>query len=317
MSGIFGRSQQPSGTADALIGTTQTTPPGQQGGDPGQQQGDPNQGVPPFEGATSGNVTESQPAQGNEQPGDQDPNQNQNQQQGDPNQNQQQSDPNQQQQTVQFDPATAYAIQVANEAKVAAEVARQLAEKETAPSEEEIFEELSYDDEFDPEELVSDGEKKLAKKLIDGLNTTRRELHDTRKQLKVAENKVKAAEDNAQNTNLEFEIQRAMTHYGVTRAELETAYQRSNGKVEDLNILAESALYARLAQKQQQQNQQQLQSQVQQATQERGQETKVVGQQQSNSGNQGTQSNQDGPRGGGKLNPFDGASIAQHYSAFA
>ena len=117
---------------------------------------------------------------------------------------------------------------------------------------------------------------------------------------------------------MEFDIQRTIAHYGVTRAELETAYQRSHGKVEDLSILAESALYARLAQQQHQQSQEQVQNQVQQAAAKRGQDTGVVGQQQSSNGNTGTQStNTDGRRGGGKLDPFDGASIAQHYSAFA
>lgn len=306
MSGIFGRAQQPVGTADALIGTTHTSPPG---GDPNQQGGS-HTGVPPFEGAESGNVTESEPVgQGDENPqGDANP-------QDDTNQEQPQGDANPQQ-PAQFDPATVYAIQVANEAKVAAEVARQLyAQKNSTPAEEDTFEEISILEEFNEEELVSDGEKKLvsvAKKLEEGLNTTRKELHDTKKQLAVAEN-------NAQNTSLEFDIQRAMTHYGVTRAELETAYQRSNGKVEDLNILAESALYARLAQQQQKENQQQLQNKVQQSTQDRGQQTGVVGQQQSNSGNTGTtqQGDADGPRGGGKLNPFDGTEIAKHYSAFA
>lgn len=295
MSGIFGRSQQPAGTSDALIGTTQTTPP-------------EKEGVPAFEGTESGKVTESEPAQNG---GDQDQGNDGNQNQGDQTQVQNGSQPQQ----IQFDPATAYAIQAANEAKVAAEVARQLAQQSvTSTEDEDTFEEISILGEFSDDELVSDGEKRLvsaAKKLEEGLNTTRKELAATQKQLK-------AAEDNASKTNIEFEIQRAMTHYGVTRAELETAYQRSNGKVEDLNILAESALYARIAHQQQQQTQTQVQTQVQKATEERGQESSVVGQQQSSNGNNGTQTTStDGPRGGGKLNPFNGAEIAKHYSAFA
>jgi len=315
MSGIFGRTVQPTGTADALIGTTQTTQSNQeeQGGGQSQQQ---NQGVPPFEGNESGNVSESEPSgqNGNSQQND-NSQQNNNSQEGD--QNQQQGNPQQgnpQQSSAQFDPAAAYAIQVANEAKVAAQVAQQLAQHQSTPVEEDTFEEITFDDVIDEEELVSDGEKKLVsftKKLVDGINTTRKELHETKKQLQ-------AAEDTSERTNTEFEIQRAMQHYNVTRAELESAFQRSNGRVQDVNILAESALYARIVQQQNQQQQEQVQTQVQEATENRGKNTGVVGQQQSSNSNNGTSTtNTDEPRGGGKLNPFDGASIAQHYSAFA
>ncbi|MEG9862131.1 MAG: hypothetical protein V6Z81_06470 [Parvularculales bacterium] len=308
MSGLFGRqTSPPEGFADAPNPNPGAAPPHQQqqhGGDEGhftQQTGMPEQrGVPDFEGAESGNVTQATPV---------------NQQQTQVPPQTQQVPPNQQpppqtQQTQQVPPnqqppaMDAVALEVkqaaldAREAKLIAQEAQLATNSQNTPEEEPAPSLLS---DINEEGLESEGERML-------FGVTKQLESELREARKTAEAAVKTADD----MRADRIIQTAIAEYGVTREELDQAYQQTGNP--DVNLLAQSILYQKSqAAQSQQQTQQGLQTQHE-AHQQRVQSVQHIT---AAPGAQGATRTHNPPAGRGVTNPFDGVQVARAYKAFA
>ena len=166
---------------------------------------------------------------------------------------------------------------------------------------------ISVFEEIDPEKLESDGERAIlgaAKQVETKFNA---QLTAAEKRAADAEKIAQEASNKSENMELESNIKETCVKYSVTRGELETAYQQSNGLVRDLDTLAKSVLFDRAAANTGQQAQAQAKTERTQGA------AKVVGAQ----GAQGANRNTDTEPRGNLKNVFDGAEIAKHYSAFS
>lgn len=322
MSGIFGKSTTPPAGFSDVPNPNPAVPPIQQqqgGGEQGhftQQTGMPEQrqdNVPAFEGAESGNVTESQPVTHvNQQQGpqvnqqQQPPQVNQQQaphvnQQQPPQVNQQQPPQVQQQQTPAMD---AVALEVkqaaldAREAKLMAQETRLANQNNLQNTPEEPPPSLLAD--IEEESLESEGERtlfKVAQQLETQLNETK----------KTADAAVKSADD----MRADQIIQSAIAQYGVTREELDQAYQQTGNP--DVNLLAQSILWRKSQTAQsQEQTQQGLQTQHV-AHQERVQSVQNIT---GAPGAPGATRTYTPPPRRGVTNPYDGEQVARVYRAF-
>lgn len=329
MSGLFGReTTPPPGFGDAPNPGAAPPQPQQQqqqgGGEEGhftQQTGMPGQqsnGVPAFEGAESGNVTESTPAnpgQTQTQPPGQvqtQPPQTQTQppvqtqqppvqtQTQPPGQTQQQPPP-QTQPPQQMDAVALEAKSAALDAREAKLMAQEAHQAATAQNTETPAEETpSLLADINEEELESEGEKTLFK-VAQGLEN---KLNEATKQSESAQKAADAMQ-------AEQVIQTAMAQYGVTREELEQAYQQTGNP--DANLLAQSILWQKSqAAAAEAQTQQGLQTQHQ-AHQERVQSASHIT---SAPGAPGATRTHTPPAGRGVTNPFDGEQVAKAYRAF-
>lgn len=274
---------------------------GQQNGNQGGDQNDQNNGVPPFEGAESGNITELGDPNG----------QNQQQNGGDPN-NGQQGDPDSESaQTPGVMDAVALSVKEAalsaKEAELAAKEAQLVSGQhngqQDANQEPEPPKSILAD--IDPESLESEGERALfdvAKKLEQELVTTQQQSQQ--------------ATLDAEEIKFESQISATMEEFGVSRGELETKFKETGGLVRHLPTLAKSVLHDRQVTEKAEQERAAGQQKQQQAQQERTQSaSQISGASGAAGANRNTTEN--GPRGGGKINPRDGAQIAQFYGAFA
>lgn len=355
MSGLFGKATTPpAGFADApnpnpappVVNQPQQGQPQQgqpqQGGEEGHftpQTGMPQQqqqGVPAFEGAESGNVTEATPANPGQvqtqppgqvqtqqppawrdvsgQPHTQQPGQVQTQTQQPPGQVQTQQPPQTQQQPpaqvqTQQPPQQMDAVALearsaaldAREAKVIAEEARLAATGQNGGNPEQETETPSLLADIDEASLESEGERAIFK-VAQGLEN---QLSEVTKQSQ-------AAQRAADAMRTEQIIQNAMSQYGVTREELDRAYQETRNP--DVNLLAQSILWqkgeAAKAEAQTQQGQQ-IQQQAHQARVQAASHITAA------PGAQGANRTHTPPAGRGVTNPFDGEQVARAYRAFA
>lgn len=322
MTGIFGKQTTPPPGFDGSGDPNATGQPGvapigsgeeghfNPGAIPNGQPPNTNPGVPAFEGAESGGITESQPTNPNAQPpadpnNAQPPAQPPGQPPTDPNA-QPPADPNNAQPpaATQFDALALETKQAQLDAREAVVIAReaQIAVNggNTAPGEATPAEEPSLLSDIDPENLESDGEKALFQ-VAQGLE---KELRDTKKAASVAD-------ETARSMQAETRIQAAMETYGVTREELDTKFQQTG--VGNVEVLAQSVAFDK-SQKEKAEAPTNAGQQLQNvAQQERTQSVSRIGGSQGapNPTQPGTQS-----RGRGVTNPYDGAQVARVYRAF-
>ena len=321
MSGIFGKkTTAPAGFEGTPAAAPAPDPNAQGGGDPNAQGGDPNaQSVPEFEGAESGGVADSRPVTipdpnrifnanngggdpnaqgGNPNNGGGDPNA----QGGDP--NAQGGDPN-----AQSTPGMESVALQAKEAALAAKES-ELAAKEAAfaatqqnggESEEETPASVFGD--IDPETLESEGEKVL----LEAGRKIEEQLQAANKRVEDAEKQAQEATNSSDDLKFENDLRQVQAQYGVTRAELETAYQNSGGRVRDLDTLAKGVLFDK------------AQANAGPTTQEQAKRERTQGASQitgsPNTAQGANRNTGQGPRGNIK-NVFDGAEVAKYFRAF-
>ena len=295
---VFGRqTTAPPGMANEPNPTQGNNAKFSTGNEQGQEQGDQGT-VPVYEGAESGNVTDSVPVnQGNEQGQGQGQEQNQGNEQGnEQNQGQEQG----QEQVTQIDPVALALRETsieAREAKLAAEEAKFYAQNNPSnPNTPPPEEEKSILADIDEESFESEGERTLFN-VAKQLET----------ELKSATQKADAAELEAARVRSDSNINRVVSQYDVTEAELIDKYNQTG--VGDLDTLAKSILFEKgqTAQSQGQANQG-----VQTRT---NNVTKQGASNNSGAPNNTTTQNQE-PVKRGVTNPFDGAQVAQKYQAF-
>lgn len=310
MSRLFGTqtTPPPGFLAEGALGDLDMTGQQQQDGDPSGQQGG-EQGVPPFEGAESGNITELGDPNGQHQQQIGNPNGQQNG--GDPN-NGQQGDPDSESaETPGVMDAVALSVKEAALSAKEAELAAK--EAQLAAGQHNGQQDANQDPEppksrlegIDLESLESEGERALFKV-----------VQELEQDLTAAQQQSEQATLDAEEIKFESQISATMEEFGVSRGELESKFKETGGLVRHLPTLAKSVLHDRQVTEKTQQGRAAGQQKQQQAQQERTQSaSQISGASGAAGANRNTTEN--GPRGGGKINPRDGAQIAQFYGAFA
>ena len=246
--------------------------------------------VPGFEGAESGTVTESEPIEGAEEEvvdeseeeiveGDE-------------------SEPVEETESEPvLDPMRLDLREAqldAKEAKLIAEEARLYSQQNgnqgQGTTEQETFKSILTD--IDPESFESEGERAL----FNVAQTLEKDLHNTKIQ-------VANAEDTSKTVMAEANISRVTGQYDVTRAELDTEFQRTG--VRDIESLAKNILFDR------------GETEKSRVASSKGQQkrTKSVSKVASGDG-ASTAKRTTTTKGRGLVNPFDGAATAEKYSAF-
>lgn len=254
------------------------------------------QTVPDFEGTESGVVTDSEPVSTQETETET----------TETTETTQETETNdesgQTSESTEFDPLQLElkAAQLeAREAKVMAQEAQLSSRNNGAPPQEQQEEEefKSMLDEIDPESLESEGERSLFKVA----QALEEKLHTTEKQ-------AQEASLESQRVRADANINRVLSEYDVSEAELEEKFAVTG--VRDLDTLAKSILWDKA-------QTQTTKTQVKQGQQKRTtQVSKIAASGNSGASNNTTENNETGKRTNGNVNPFDGAQVSKFFQAF-
>ena len=245
--------------------------------------------VPGFEGAESGTVTESEPIEGAEE-----------EVVDESEEEIVEGDESEPVEETESEPALdplrldiREAQLESREAKLIAEQARLYSQQNgqgPETTEQDTFKSILAD--IDPEAFESEGERAL----FNVAQTLEKDLHNTKIQ-------VANAEDTSKTVMAEANISRVTGQYDVTRAELDTEFQRTG--VRDIESLAKNILFDR------------GETEKSRVASSKGQQkrTKSVSKVASGDG-ASTAKRTTTTKGRGLVNPFDGAATAEKYSAF-
>jgi hypothetical protein len=251
----------------------------------------PSGTVPEFEGAESGTVTESVPVEGVEEEVVEESEESEEIVESDEGEPVEETESEPVLDPMRLDIREAQLD--AKEAKLIAEQTRLISEQNSnqgqGNTEQEVFKSILAD--IDPEGFESEGERAL----FQVAQTLEKDLHDTKIQV--------ADATHTSNTVLaETNISRVMSQYDVTRAELDTQFQRTG--VRDMESLAKNVLFDR------------GETEKSRVASSKGQQRRTKSVSKVASGEGSSTAKRTTTEGRGIINPFRGEDVAKKYKAF-